>query len=126
MINEAAGRQEGADNQKPSLVDFVYGVDEEHKLLVQVAVKEDGRCAVFYNRPFKEDPAWLEFNLGTRQLDFVLDSGDTRDAGLPLTQDVSKNMQNTHQVLGVLKDDETGEAKEGRYIPLILHKEEKL
>ncbi|MDH5722317.1 MAG: hypothetical protein OEY94_03225 [Alphaproteobacteria bacterium] len=124
MANKAASRQEGADKKKPSLVDFVYGVDEEHRLLVQVAVKEDGRCAVFYNRPFKEDPAWLEFNLGTQQLDFVLDNGDSRDAGLPLGNDITKNMQNTHQVLMVLMDDETGQAKEGKYVPLILHKEE--
>lgn len=124
MVNEAVSGQEGTKDKKQSLVDFVHGVDEEHKLLVQVAVKEDGRCAVFYNRPFKEDPAWLEFNLGTQILDFVLDNGESRNTELPLGQDVSKNMQNTHQVLMVLMDDDTGQAKEGRYVPLILHKEE--
>lgn len=104
-----------------NLTDFVEGVDEQNKLQIEVAVKDDGRCAVFYNKPFKEIPAYVEFDLNTYHLDFVLENGDTRNSGMPLTKDMSKNMQNTHQILMVLMDDETGGAKEGRYLPLILH-----
>ncbi|MCK5384255.1 MAG: hypothetical protein KAJ29_01670 [Alphaproteobacteria bacterium] len=105
-----------------TLVDFVYGVDENSKLQIDVAVREDGKCAVFYNKPFKSDISWLEFDLGTCMLDFVLDGGEMRDSGLPVTRTMSKNMQNTHQMLMVLIDDKTGEPKEGQYIPLIIHR----
>lgn len=107
--------------QRGNLTDFVYGVDENNDLFIQVAVKDDGRCAVFHNKPFRNDLSWLEFDLDTYELDFVLDGGDIRNVGMPLTKDVSKNMQNSHQVLMILMDDETGDAKEGYYVPLILH-----
>ena len=103
------------------LNDFVYGVDENNHLDIEVAIKEDGRVVIFHNRVFKNDLSWFEFDLETNKLDFVLDDGDLRDIGLPLSQAVAKHMQNSHQILMVLLDNETGEAKEGNYIPLIIH-----
>ena len=107
-----------------TLVDFVYGVTDESKFNIEVTVKDDGRCAVFYNKPFKNDLSWLEFDLGTCHLDFVLDSGEIRNVGMPLTRSMAKNMQNTHQMLMVLMDDETGKAKEGTFVPLIIRRDE--
>ncbi len=104
-----------------NLTDFVYGVDENSKLQIEVAVREDGKCAVFHNKPFRNELSWLEFDLDTYRLDFVLDNGEIRNAGMDLTKEMSKNMQNTHQMLMVLMDDQTGIAKEGIYVPLILH-----
>lgn len=121
MMSEHVEQNEGM-KPKGNLTDFVYGATEENKLEIEVAVKEDGRCAIFHNKPFKNQVSWLEFDLGTYKLDFVLDNGDVRDIGLPLTKDVSKNMQNSHQVLMILMDEDTGQAKEGYYIPLILHR----
>lgn len=105
-----------------NLTDFVYGVDELHRLNIEVAVNEHGKVVVFHNRPFKKDISWFEFDLGSNRLDFILDDGDVRDAGLPLGRDVAKYMQNSHQILMVLLDDDTGEAKEGNYVPLIIHR----
>ena len=107
--------------QVGNLTDFVYGVTEDNRLDIEVAIKEDGRVVVFHSHPFKNDVAWFEFDLGTNTLDFVLDDGDIRDIGLPLSKNVAKNMQNSHQILMVLLDPETGEAKEGNYVPLIIH-----
>ena len=104
-----------------NLTDFVYGATEESKLHIEIAVKEDGRCAVFHNKPFRNELSWLEYDLDTYRLDFILDDGEIRNVGMDLTKEMSKNMQNTHQMLMVLMDDQTGIAKEGSYIPLILH-----
>ena len=104
-----------------NLADFVYGASKETPLDIEIAVNEVGKVVLFYNRPFKNDIAWFEFDLGSNMLDFVLDNGDTRSSGLPLKSAVSKNMQNSHQILMVLLDDDTGEAKEGNYIPLVIH-----
>ena len=105
-----------------NLLDFV---EDEHKntpLDIEVAVKDDGRVVVFHNKPFKFDMSWFEFDLETNKLDFILDDGETRDFGLPLAKDVAKYMQNSHQILMVLMDDETGEATKGKYVPLIIHR----
>jgi hypothetical protein len=105
-----------------NLTDFVYGVDSTHHLDIEVAVNERGKVVVFHNRPFKTDISWFEFDLDNYKLSFVLDDGDIRNAGLPLTKEVAKYMQNSHQILMVLLDDDTGDAKEGGYVPLIIHK----
>lgn len=105
-----------------TLVDFVEGVDETHHLDIEVAVNEKGKVVVFHNRVFKNNISWFEFDLETHKLDFILDDGETRDAGLPLGEKVAKYMQNSHQILMVLLDDDTGEATQGNYIPLIIHK----
>jgi hypothetical protein len=104
-----------------SLRDFVY-IGKDEYLDIEVAIKEDGRVVVFHSHPFRNNLSWMEFDLGTNRLDFVLDDGAIRDAGLPLNQSVAKHMQNSHQILMVLLNPETGEAKEGNYVPLILHK----
>lgn len=105
-----------------TLVDYVYDATTESPLKVEVAINDDGRVLLFHNKVFRNELSWLEFDLGTSELDFILDGGITRDFGMPLDKSVSKHMQNTHQVLTVLLDEDTGDAKEGHYIPLILHK----
>ncbi len=112
------------ENQRPrnNLSDFVVGVTDDSPLELQVSVKEDGRCVVFHDKPFKDDVSWFEFNLETNKLDFILEDGNVRDVGMPLKRTIAKHMQNSHQILMVLMDNETGEPKEGRYIPLIIHR----
>ena len=107
-----------------TLVDFFYSVEEGSQLMVEVTVKDDGKCAIFYNKPFKHDPAWIEFNLGTSRLDFVLEDGETRHMPLAFKDGIARHMQNTHQMLMILLDDDTGVPKEGTYVPLILHTSE--
>lgn len=103
------------------LSNFVYGVDENNSLDIEVAVNEEGKVVMFHNRPFKQDIGWFEFDLNTNKLDFILDDGEIRDAGFFVTKIMSKHMQNSHQILMILLDNDTGEAKEGNYVPLIIH-----
>jgi hypothetical protein len=118
---------DNTSNQNPerpevgTLVDFVYGADENNPLAVEVAVNDQGRVVVFHDKPFKNELSWYEYDLKENRLDFILDNGDIRDAAMPLAPQISKHMQNSHQILTVLLDDKTGDAKEGKYIPLIIH-----
>ncbi len=112
------------DTGQPPVKDlsgFVYGVDENNPLDIEIAVNETGKVVLFHNRVFKSEISWFEFDLGTLKLTFVLDDGEIRDAGFYATKAMSKYMQNSHQILMVLLDDDTGEAKEGNYVPLIIH-----
>jgi hypothetical protein len=60
--------------------------------------------------------------LDARSLLFVFDDGRNIDAGIVVNDTMKKYMQNSHQILTVLLDNETGDAKEGFYYPLILQK----
>lgn len=105
-----------------SLTDFVEGYDQKNPFDLDVVVNERGQVVLFHSLPFKKEIAWFEYDLSTAQLDFVMDGGDVRHAGLPLTQDMSKYMQNSHQILTIFMDNKTGEAVQGTYVPLIIHK----
>lgn len=104
-----------------NLTDFVDGIDDKKHLHIEVAINDDGRVIVFYDKPWKQELSWFEYDTEQRRLSFIFQDGDIRDAGLPLEKTIAKHMHNTQQILTVLMDDETGEARDGHYVPLIIH-----
>lgn len=117
---------EGTDitPQKPqvgNLTDFVEGAAEDNPLYIEVAVKDNGKVLVFYDKPFREEISWFEYDTSTSRLDFIVGEGEIRDAGVNLVPEITKHMQNAHQILTILMDDSTGEPIEGEYVPLIIH-----
>ncbi len=114
------------NGQKPpvgNLTDFVDGVTEDNPLYIEVAVNEAGKVVVFHDKPFRSDVSWYEYDLNTSTLNFILEEGEIRNSGMKLVPTIAKNMQNSHQILMVFLNAETGEAEEGNYIPLIIHKD---
>lgn len=105
-----------------NLTDFVEGVDENNPLDIEVSVTDEGKIIVFHNKKFKQEISWFEYNVEESKLDFIQDNGEIRNAGLPLAPGIAKYMHNAHQILMVLMNDESGQADEGHYIPLIVHK----
>lgn len=105
-----------------TLIDFIEGADKDTTVEVEVVVQNDGKVVVFHNKPFTVSIAWFEFDLSTNNLEFVMDGGEVRNIGLPLHEKLAKNMQNSHQILTILMDDESGEAEEGQFVPLIIHR----
>ena len=113
-----------SEPRKPvgNLTDFIEGADDKTPLDIEIAVQNDGKIAVFHNRRFKTPISWFEFDLDNSNLEFVMKNGEARNAGLPIPPQISKNMQNSHQILTILMDDESGEAEEAHFIPLIIHR----
>lgn len=109
--------------QVGNLTDFVTGATPENPLHVEVAVNGAGKVIVFHDKPFSVELSWFEFDMATCRLNFIMEDGQDRDAGLSLLPAITKYMQNAHQILTILMDQETGEASEGTYIPLILYRD---
>jgi hypothetical protein len=107
--------------QVGNLTDFVSGATKDNPLHIEVAVNDNGKIVVFHDKPFSKPVSWFEFDMGNCRLNFIMEEGEQRDAGLALLPAITKHMQNAHQILTVLMNDQTGEASEGLYIPLILH-----
>lgn len=95
-------------------------VDADMK--VELAINDRAEAIVFHDKPFSRMLNWLEFNLDHNRLDFILDDGEVLNFGIRVQPELAKYMQNCYQVLIVLMDEEAGEAVEGDYVPLILHK----
>lgn len=91
-------------------------------LKVDLVVNEGAKVAVFHNKPFGKPLSWLEFNLDSRDLSFVLDNGDAVNFGVKVPEDFARDMQNAYQVLMVQTDEKTGEYLSGDYFPIIIHR----
>jgi len=89
---------------------------------VELVVNERAEAMIMHNKPFGKTLSWLEYDLDTHKLDFIMNDGDLRNFGIPVHKDLEKYMQNAFQVLMVLMDDETGDPEEGSYYPLIIHR----
>lgn len=104
-----------------NLTDFVEDVIADDKLYVEVSVDDTGKVVLFHNKRFKMPVSWFEFDLQDGKLEFILEDGKVREPKLPLSSEMTKYMHNSHQILMVRIDDETGDANDGHYVPLILH-----
>lgn len=89
---------------------------------VELVVNEGAKVAVFHNKPFRKKLSWLEFDLDSRDLSFVMNDGDMRNFGVKVPEDFARDMQNAYQVLMVHKDEKTGEPLSGDYFPIIIHR----
>lgn len=89
---------------------------------LNLAINDQARVVIFHNKNFRKKLSWLEFNISTNRLDFVMNDGDVRNFGIAVAPDLSKYMQNSFQVLMILTNDTTGEHEGGNYYPLIIHR----
>ncbi len=100
------------DTKKVQKVDFK----------VELVVNDTAEVSLFHSKPFNKPLSWVEFDLGTNNLDFILDDGDVRNFGLKVPEKLAKHMQNAFQVMMVQMDADTGKPVSGQYFPLIIHR----
>lgn len=89
---------------------------------VELIVNDRAEAMVFHNKPFSAKLSWLEYDLDSSKLDFILEDGELRNFGIPVHPSLAKYMQNAFQVLMVHMDEKTGEPLDGGYLPLIIHR----
>jgi hypothetical protein len=101
---------------------YTDGTAFEPEMKVELVINDRAEAFIFHNKPFKRQISWLEYDLDTNKLDFVMNDGDQRNFGLLVKKDMSKYLQNSYQILMVLTDEKSGEPIEGEYFPLIIHR----
>jgi hypothetical protein len=101
---------------------FNEGVSPDMDLKVELVVNDRAEAFVFHNKPFKKKMSWLEYDLESHKLDFIMNDGDIRNFGIRVDPKLAKYLQNSFQVLMVQMDEATGEPIEGDYYPLIIHR----
>ena len=90
---------------------------------VDLVVNDKAEVFVFHVLPFRKRLSWLEFDLDSKNLDFVMNDGDVRNFGTRVPDQFSKHMQNAFQIMIVQMDEKTGEPMVGEYFPLIIHRD---
>ena len=86
---------------------------------VDLYVHEVGDINIFHNKPFQKELSWIEFDVQTNKIDFVMDDGDLRDFGIPIDPKFSTYLQNTQLISVVLFEDD--EPTQEVQLPLITH-----
>ena len=89
---------------------------------VDLVVNDTAEIYVFHNRPFSKKLSWIEFDLATNTLDFIMNDGDVRNFGAAVPPRLSKHMQNGFQVMMVLMDEKNGQPVSGAFFPLVIHR----
>jgi len=84
-------------------------------------VDNNAAVYIYHSRPFSKELSWLEYNLDTQSLDFIMDDGDIRNFGMPVDPGYGKYLQNNHAISVILENAE-GEPVSGESIPLIIHR----
>ncbi len=104
-----------------NLSDFVDGVTENSPLDVEITVDANtNKLIIFHNKPFNHRINCFEYNIGTSELYFIMQGGEKRTIGDSLPSALAKYMHNTHQILVIEMNDETGDANRGEYIPVLM------
>lgn len=101
---------------------YTDGTSFEQEMKVELVINDRAEAFIFHNKPFKRQVSWIEYDLDSNKLDFVMNDGDARNFGLLVKKDMSKYLQNAYQILVVLTDEKSGEPVEGEYFPLIIHR----
>lgn len=101
---------------------YNQGHNPETGMSVELLINDRAQATILYDRPFSKKLSWLEYDLDSSKLDFVLEDGDLRNFGIPVHPKLAKYMQNAYQVLMVQVDKEADESYDNGYVPLIIHR----
>lgn len=74
---------------------------------------------IFHDRPFLKVLSWIEYDLKTSRIDFVMEDGDVRNFGIYIDAAFKPYMQNSYVLPVILKEGD--EPIDGTTYPLIVH-----
>ncbi len=89
---------------------------------IELVISETAEVYLFHSEPFHKPLSWVEFDLDSKNLDFILLGGDVRNFGARVPEHLAGHMQNAFQVTMVELDETTGEPVSGQDFPLIIHR----
>ena len=74
------------------------GTDESTGLQAELFVNDRAEAMIKYSQPFDQELSWLEYDLDSSKLDFVMEDGDIRNFGIPVEPGLAKYLQNAPAV----------------------------
>lgn len=80
-----------------------------------------GTMFIIHDRPFTKTLSWIEYNITTSRLDFVMEDGDLRNFGIPVDPKFGAYIQNSHTI--PVAQMVNGKVVAGHEFPLITHRD---
>lgn len=75
---------------------------------------------IFHDKPFTKTLSWVEYDVQSSRIDFILEDGDIRNFGIQVAHSFRPYLENS-PVLPVMLKDENDEPVDGDTYPLIIH-----
>ena len=87
---------------------------------VELIIGENGAAYLTYDRPFNKPLSWFEYDLDKSSLEFVMEDGEQRNFGIPVSRETGKYLQNTQMITFIhVNDDRIEDTTD---LPLIVHR----
>lgn len=102
--------------QAPMEASAVYS---DMDMKVHCVLDDEAIIWIFHDKPFLKTLSWIEYDLGSSRIDFVLEDGDIRNFGVPVDRRFGRYLQNMHSISVVLKNG--SKVIDGEVYPLIMH-----
>lgn len=102
--------------------EYNKGMHPGLQLKAELVVNDRAEAMVLHDKPFEKDLSWLEYDLDSGRLEFIMEDGDIRDFGFSVDPKLEKYLQNAYHVLMVRMDAASGEYEEEESLPLIIHR----
>lgn len=78
--------------------------DVSEKLMeLDLCVHTADRIFIFHDRPFSKTLSWLEYDLDSNRLEFVMEDGELRNFGIPVEKSLGMYLQNHHVICVALR-----------------------
>ena len=101
--------------------DAFLGVSEENKVQLEMAAKEDGRAALFHNKAWAVDIYRCEVCRRSRRVWFTAWTGERFEFGIRISEVVANiDGLGDHLLVLIRMNDQTGEAIDAHYVPLVV------
>ena len=79
----------------------------------------DDHVYFLHDRPFQKMLSWVEYDVSTSQLNFIMEDGDLRDFGIPVLPQFSEHLKVMEEI--AVAEITGGKYKDGNNFPLIIH-----
>lgn len=97
----------------------IHMAPSESDIQIHWVIGQDASVWIYHDRPFAKTLSWLEYDLRTSRLDFIMEDGDIRNFGIAIDRQFGAHLQNTSLVPVVLRAGQT--VIDGDNYPLIIH-----
>ena len=87
---------------------------------VELVIGDSGAAYVVYDRPFNKPLSWFEYDLDKGTLEFVMEDGEQRNFGIPVSRDIGKYLQNIQLISFIRMND--NHIQDSTDLPLIIHR----
>ncbi|MBU6234564.1 MAG: hypothetical protein KGQ41_01855 [Alphaproteobacteria bacterium] len=105
--------------QAQSTVSSAYAHSDELGMDVYCLIGDGPTVCIFHTAPFNKTLSWIEYDIASSRLDFVMEDGDIKNFGVAIDRKFAAYIKNTYTVPVVLR--QNGAAVEGFDYPLIQH-----